>query len=65
MSPFQDGWSAVLSQKSNGVGSAHQIESKGGWTKVLVNDAKLEYPRRLMDGDRIQVGSHQFVYTEN
>lgn len=47
------------------VGSAHQIESKGGWTKVLVNDAKLEHPRRLMDGDRIQVGSHQFVYSEN
>ena len=25
------------------VGSAHQIETKGGWTKVLVNDAKLEW----------------------
>jgi pSer/pThr/pTyr-binding forkhead associated (FHA) protein len=46
------------------VGSAHQIESKGGWTKVLVNDAKLEHPRRLMNGDRIQVGSQQFIYTE-
>ncbi len=46
------------------VGSAHQIESKGGWTKVLVNDAKLEHPRRLMGGDRITVGSQQFVYVE-
>ncbi len=46
------------------VGSAHQLESKGGWTKVLVNDAKLEHPRRLMGGDRIQIGSAQFVYVE-
>ena len=47
------------------VGSAHQIESKGGWTKILVNDVKLEHPRRLMGGDRIQIGSMQLVYIED
>ena len=47
------------------LGSAHQIEFKGGWTKVLVNDQNIEHPRRLMGGDRIQVGSAQFIYTED
>ncbi len=47
------------------LGSAHQLEYKGGWTKVLVNDQNIEHPRRLMDGDRIQIGSTQFIYTEH
>ena len=47
------------------VGSAHQLESKGGWTKVLVNDTAIEHPHRLSGGDRVQVGSVQFIYTED
>ena len=59
------GWLAgSLIAEIKWVGSAHQIESKGSWTKVLINDAKLEHPRRLMNGDRIKVGSDQFIYTE-
>ena len=46
------------------VGSAHQLESKGGWTKVSVNGSKLEHPRRLSEGDHIKIGSQEFTYTE-
>ena len=46
------------------LGSAHQLEYKGGWTKVSINDQNVEHPRRLMDGDRIQIGSSLFIYTE-
>jgi pSer/pThr/pTyr-binding forkhead associated (FHA) protein len=60
------GWLAgSLIAEIKWVGSAHQIESKGGWTKVLVNGAKLEHPRRLMGGDKIQIGAQQFVYSED
>ena len=45
-------------------GLRHQIERTGGWTKVLVNDTAIEHPHRLMDGDRIQIGSIEFIYTE-
>ena len=46
------------------LGSAHQLEYKGGWTKVSINDQNVEHPRRLMDGDRIQIGPSLFIYTE-
>ena len=59
------GWlTGALVAEIKWVGSAHQIESAGGWTKVLINDRKLERPHRLMDGDKIQIGSALFTYTE-
>lgn len=59
------GWlAAALIAEIKWLGSAHQIERTGGWTKVLVNDTAIEHPHRLMDGDRIQIGSIEFIYTE-
>ena len=43
-------------------GAQHLIEKKGGFAKVLLNDAKVTAPTILRDGDRIQVGASFFMY---